>query len=243
MILTKLCASGNDFLIFHTFKRADYSELAKSLCDRKYGIGADGLIALIPHSELDFEWLFYNADGSVADMCGNGARAAALFAYTQNLANKKQQFLTGAGIISAEVFEDNQSEVILTTPKQLDIDCENYLKIDTGVPHLTQEVDNLDEFDIIKARELRHKYNANINCYKIVDNEIHIRTYERGVEDETLACGTGMAAAVYSIILKSQTKQQEFIVRPKSGEKLIITYKNSIISLKGLVKIIGTIIC
>ena len=171
MILTKLCASGNDFLIFHTFTKQDFSALAKELCDRRYGIGADGLIGLIPNKELDYEWLFYNADGSVADMCGNGARAASLYAYNNKLADLKQNFLTGAGIITSEVFKDNSVKVLLTTPKQLDSGANGYLKIDTGVPHLTKEVENLEDFDIQKARELRVANNANVNHYKVIDGE------------------------------------------------------------------------
>ena len=103
MFISKYSASGNDFVILHSFKKEDRSELAKKLCDRKNGIGADGLIVLVPHKNLDFEWEFYNADGSYAAMCGNGSRATAHYAYNYGLANKEMKFLTGAGIISCKV--------------------------------------------------------------------------------------------------------------------------------------------
>jgi diaminopimelate epimerase len=92
MNVTKYSASGNDFVIFHTFKKEDRSELAKKLCHRQEGVGADGLIVLIPHEIYDFEWQFYNADGSVAAMCGNGSRAAAHYAYSNGLADKEMKF-------------------------------------------------------------------------------------------------------------------------------------------------------
>lgn len=106
MTVSKYSANGNDFVLFHTFVKSDRSELAKELCHRQNGIGADGLIVLIPHARYDFEWQFYNSDGSEAEMCGNGSRACAHYAFVNNLAERKMSFLTGAGIISAEVDGD-----------------------------------------------------------------------------------------------------------------------------------------
>lgn len=242
MILTKLCASGNDFLIFHTFKKDDFSNLAKQVCERRYGVGADGLIVLIPHSKYDFEWLFYNADGSIAEMCGNGARAASLYAKTNFLAGNSQKFLTLAGVIESEVFEDNEVKVTLTKPQVIGLTQDGYLKLNTGVPHLTKRVFDIENFDIEEARELRYKHNSNVNIFKLQDGEIFVRTYERGVEDETLACGTGMAACVYSVILDKNSQDTEYIVRPKSGEKITIKLENDTLSLKGLVSIVATVV-
>ena len=89
MTVVKYDASGNDFVIFHSDQEKDYSSLAQKLCNRETGIGADGLIVIVPHDTLDFKWLFYNSDGSYAAMCGNGTRACAHYAYTHNLAPKK----------------------------------------------------------------------------------------------------------------------------------------------------------
>ena len=101
--IAKYCASGNDFVIFHSLNGADRSGLARTLCDRQHGIGADGLIVLLPHETYDFEWEFYNADGSTASMCGNGSRACAHYAYRFGLAQSSMEFLTGAGVIKASV--------------------------------------------------------------------------------------------------------------------------------------------
>ncbi len=232
MIVSKYSASGNDFVIFHTFKKEDRSELAKRLCDRFNGVGADGLIVILPHSEFDFEWQFYNSDGSEAEMCGNGSRAAAHYAYTNNLAPKKMKFLTLAGVIEAEV-DGDIVETQLTPHKKIG-EFDEWTLFDTGVPHLVK-LDNLDNFDVNECRELRNKYNANVNVAEVKNGNLYVRTYERGVEDETLACGTGMCAS----FLKA--KEAGLIgdsvkVYPKSGEELVITIRNNRLYFKGKVK-------
>lgn len=238
LALAKYSASGNDFVLFHTFTKANYSKLAQKLCDRHEGIGADGLIVLVPHQELDFEWLFYNADGSEAAMCGNGSRAAAHYAYTFGLAPKKMAFLTGAGVIEAEV-EGDMVESQLTPYKIIkeafsEEGCEWWL-IDTGVPHLVTFVDDLKQFDKEIARRMRKKYNANVNFGIIMrQNEIGVRTYERGVEDETLACGTGMAA-VFVRALEEKRVGDEVRLYPKSGEELYIRMEQGKLFFKGKV--------
>jgi len=106
MFVTKYSASGNDFVILHSFKKKDRSELARKLCNRHEGIGADGMVVVLPHSQYDFEWEFYNSDGSIASMCGNASRAVAHYAVSQDLADATMQFLTGAGVIKASVEKD-----------------------------------------------------------------------------------------------------------------------------------------
>ena len=232
MTVSKYSASGNDFVIFHTFKKENRSELAKKLCNRFNGVGADGLIVILPHDEYDFEWQFYNADGSEAEMCGNGSRAAAHYAYTNNLAPAKMKFLTLAGIIEAEV-DGDIVESQLTPYKRIG-DYGEWSLFDTGVPHLVK-IDNLDIFDVNECRELRNKYNANVNVADVKDGKLYVRTYERGVEDETLACGTGMCAS----FLKAREAGlvgDSVKVYPKSGEELIITIRNNRLYFKGKVK-------
>ncbi len=232
MTVSKYSASGNDFVIFHTFKKENRSELAKKLCNRFNGVGADGLIVILPHNEYDFEWQFYNADGSEAEMCGNGSRAAAHYAYTNNLAPAKMKFLTLAGIIEAEV-DGDIVESQLTPYKRIG-DYGEWSLFDTGVPHLVK-IDNLDTFDVNECRELRNKYNANVNVADVKDGKLYVRTYERGVEDETLACGTGMCAS----FLKAREAGligDSVKVYPKSGEELIITIRNNRLYFKGKVK-------
>jgi diaminopimelate epimerase len=238
-MISKYSANGNDFVIFHSDVKEDRTELAKELCHRQDGIGADGLIVIIPNSEYDFEWQFYNSDGSHADMCGNGSRACAHYAYINNLASKKMSFLTGAGVIKAEVDADMVLSE-LTPPKVLDKNIEfngkSWWLIDTGVPHLVHFTQNIEKFDIEEARELRHKYNANVNIAFIdADKNIKVRTYERGVEDETLACGTGMAACFYRAY--SEEKIPNSIeVYPKSGDTLYLGMNDKTITFKGVVK-------
>jgi len=248
MTVSKYSANGNDFVIFHTFIKKDRSELAKKLCHRQNGIGADGLIVLLPYDKvdfqgnqslIDFEWQFYNSDGSEANMCGNGSRACAHYAFINGLAPKSMKFLTGAGVIGANV-EENMVLSELTPPKILDKEImENgklWWKIDTGVPHLVQITDNIEEFDLSEARELRHKYNANVNIVSVLaDGNLRVRTYERGVENETLACGTGMAACFYRAYQEALVKNN-IEVYPTSGEVLYLGVNERTITFRGEVK-------
>ena len=241
MQISKYSANGNDFVIFHALEKKDRSALAQELCNRQNGIGADGLIVLIPNSANDFEWEFYNSDGSHADMCGNGSRACAHYAYINEIAPKKMAFLTGAGVIRASIVKAHgkrkamvKSE--LTPPKILDkeivFDEKSWWLIDTGVPHLVHFADDISLFDLDEARALREKYNANVNIASIVDGKIRVRTYERGVEDETLACGTGMAACFYRAFSEG-TVGEKVEVNPTSGETLHLGHNGETITFKG----------
>ncbi|WP_310442212.1 diaminopimelate epimerase [Sulfurimonas sp.] len=238
MTISKYSANGNDFVIFHTFVKKDRSFLAKKLCHRQDGVGADGLIVLVPHEKYDFEWQFYNSDGSEAEMCGNGSRACAHYASANELAPKKMSFLTLAGVINAEV-DGNMVQSELTPPKILDKEIEHngkkWWKVDTGVPHLVYLTDNIEEFDIDEARELRYKYNANVNIAFVDGKNLRVRTYERGVEGETLACGTGMAASFYRA-LEENLVGKSIEVYPKSGETLYLGMNDRTITFKGEVK-------
>jgi diaminopimelate epimerase len=239
MNIAKYSANGNDFVIFHTFLKQDRSKLAKELCHRQDGIGADGLIVILPHESLDFEWEFYNSDGSYASMCGNGSRAAAHYAFINNLAPKDMSFLTGAGVIKAQVDADMVLSE-LTPPKILDKEIEfnskSWWLIDTGVPHLISFVDDIEHFDIDEARELRYKYDANVNiAFVDAQKNLKVRTYERGVEDETLACGTGMAASFYRAY-QEQKVPKEIEVYPRSGDTLYLGVNEKTITFKGRVK-------
>lgn len=238
MRVVKYSANGNDFVIFHTFVKKERSKLAKALCHRQNGVGADGLIVLLPHESYDFEWQFYNSDGSEANMCGNGSRACAHYAFDNELASNEMQFLTGAGVIGAFVDVDMvQSE--LTPPKILNEEIvengKSWWLLDTGVPHLVHLTDNIGEFDIQEARALRYKYNANVNIAFVDGENLRVRTYERGVENETLACGTGMAACFYRAYTEKKVKNN-IEVYPTSGETLYLGMNERTIIFKGIVK-------
>ncbi|MSN97142.1 diaminopimelate epimerase [Campylobacter sp. FMV-PI01] len=241
MRVSKYSASGNDFVIFMSFVSKDRSLLARQICDRFNGIGADGMIVILPSEMGDFKWEFYNSDGSLANMCGNGSRAAFMFAYENDLIQKSGSFLSKAGLIGGKIYEISKNkgviEVELTKPKNLSKSfIENGLKwhfYDTGVPHLVSFVsDIVSEFDINLAKSMRQKYNANVNFASIKDNKIFVRTFERGVEGETMACGTGMAAVFYAGFCEKMINDCIDII-PKSGEILNFSLKDERINFKG----------
>jgi diaminopimelate epimerase len=238
MTVTKYSANGNDFVMFVAQERADRSALAKKLCHRQNGVGADGLVVLLPHPQYDFEWEFYNADGSHADMCGNASRAVAHFAHEKGISKEgTAEFLTGAGVIKATI---NGLYVVsdMTNPKiirdDIQEDGENWWLIDSGVPHLVAVRDGVEKFDIEQARRLRQKYNANVNICKIEDDTMYVRTYERGVEDETLACGTGMVAC-FVRSYKEGSVPSMVKAYPKSGDELYISIEDGVYRFGGKV--------
>lgn len=239
MMLAKYSASGNDFVLFHTFVKKPRNDLARLLCDRQNGVGADGLIVLVPHNDYDFEWQFYNADGSDAEMCGNGSRACAHYAASRGLAPGTMSFLTIAGEIKAQV-EGNMVQSDLTPPVIKDEGIveggKTWWLIDTGVPHLVTFDADIECFDIEEARALRHKYNANVNISMVQeDGSLRVRTYERGVEDETLACGTGMAACFYRANREGMAGEHAEVY-PRSGETLYLGLVDGTITFKGEVR-------
>jgi diaminopimelate epimerase len=239
MTYTKYSASGNDCVITHSFIEKDYTNDAIKLCNRTEGIGADGFVVIVPSSEADFKWLFYNSDGSDAAMCGNATRAVSHYAFTNNLVSSSEmKFLTGAGLIKSSV-EGNIVETQLTAPivvkEEFIEDGFTWYLVDTGVPHLVTIVDDLELYNHDLCAKMRYKYNTNVNFAKIEDGIIKVRTYERGVEGETLACGTGMAACFLRANDLRLVDDSTFVY-PKSGEQLTLSKKDGIIYFKGAVK-------
>lgn len=238
----KYSASGNDFIIIdnrdRVIKERDIKEFAVKLCDRKKGIGGDGLLLLERSRRADFKMRIINSDGSEAEMCGNGARCVAHFAVLKDIATKKMRFETLAGIIDA-VVKNTEVKVKLTQPHSLDKNIKIKYKqknlslhyINTGVPHTVIFVKNLEKVNVkeigryIRFHSRFSPAGANVNFVRVFDkHHIAIRTYERGVEDETLACGTGAtASAIISAIVKNT--EAPVVVFTKGGEKLIIYFK------------------
>ncbi len=238
MQVSKYSASGNDFVIFHALKECDRGELAKKLCDRHEGIGADGMIVLLPHEEYDFKWQFYNCDGNEASMCGNGTRACAHYAFSNNFAKSKMEFLTNAGVIKAHV-EKNIVESQLTPPITLKEPFTEHEKTwhfyDTGVPHLVTYVQDLQsEWDDKIVKDMRIKYNANVN-YACLKDKLHVKTFERGVEDITKACGTGMVASFLGAYNENKVPKSMKVI-PPSGEILEVRIDKNEIFFKGKVR-------
>ncbi len=241
----KYCGTGNDFIIIdnRNFQKMikTRSDFAKKYCRRGLSIGADGVLFLENSTVADFKMALFQPDGSQAEMCGNGARCIAKYAYTNGIANKEMKFETLAGIIECRINGEFVS-VKLTEPKDLRIDktifleelneTYNYSFINTGVPHTVICLENLENINIkLIGNKIRFNNEftpagTNVNFIKINnDNSITIRTYERGVEDETLACGTGSSAAALIASLKNNIPSP-LTVHTRSGEDLIIHFNN-----------------
>ena len=237
----KMSGSGNDFILIdnrdQSMALGNITEFVRTVCERKVSVGADGLIIIENSQRADFRWRFFNADGSEVDMCGNGARCAARFAYIRGIAKEKMSFETAAGIINAEVRGDTV-KVRLTEPRAMKLNISVMLEerplevslINTGVPHVVIFVHGLDRYDVFNmGRKIRYHKDfqpegTNANFMEVIDRHtIRIRTYERGVEDETLACGTGAVAS--ALISSSQELVESPVdVRVKSGETLKIYF-------------------
>jgi len=213
----KLSGSGNDFIIIdyrnHTMPSPDEMRMFVSKVSRRgLSVGADGVIIIKSSEIADFGWHFYNADGGEVDMCANGTRCAARFAFENKIAPAKHTFETLAGIVNAEVLHENgvQVRVQLPDPSAVHLGMDVSLGdqtltghfVNTGVEHVVYFVDDVQKTDIIGlGRKTRYHHlfapsGTNANFITVTDpHNIAIRTYERGVEGETLACGTGSIAA------------------------------------------------
>ena len=210
---TKMNGAGNDFIVIDNRdgRVALTPTQVAALCHRQRGIGADGVLLLLPsrHRRGDWAWDFYNSDGSVADMCGNGARCFARFIQRLGLAGGGTSFETGAGVIAAS-FDGPWVTVGLTPPKELRLSRSVELaggvrmihSINTGVPHAVLFVPDADKAMVeslgaeVRYHEMFAPKGTNVNFVQILKpGLIRVRTYERGVEGETLACGTGVAAS------------------------------------------------
>ena len=209
----KMSGAGNDFIVIDNrlgiIDHCNCVDFVEKVCRRGISVGADGVILISKSDKADFKWHFFNADGSEAEMCGNGARCAARFAFLEGIAGDRLSFETLAGIVNAEVL-GHRVKLEMPKPHGLELDIKlpiegkDYIVnfLNTGVPHavkFVQELENYDVFKMGKAIRFHPRFEpagANAN-FIVVQNRSHIniRTYERGVEDETLACGTGAVAA------------------------------------------------
>ena len=256
----KMSGSGNDFIIIDnrdlSLNVGNLPDFVRVVCRRQISVGADGVVIIEPSNTADFKWQFFNSDGSIAEMCGNAARCVARFSCLKGIAGKKMSFETLAGIISAEV-NDNTVKVMLTDPSPLKPEvkivlngCECILDcIDTGVPHTVTFVDKLDTCAVfdwgrqIRRHECFQPKGTNANFASVVDrHKIKVRTYERGVENETLACGTGAVAAVLAAAHRSTVDSPvDAIVQSGETLRIYFTRKDDTfveIYLEGKVKII-----
>ncbi len=238
----KMSGTGNDFILIDhrtpLIPRDQMSAFAAMVCRRRFSVGADGLILIEESENADFVWRFFNADGSEAEMCGNGARCAARFAYMHGIAPARMRFLTLAGIIEAQV-ADLEVAIRMTPPhslemeRQLDVEGKSVVlhSVDTGVPHAVLFVDAIDRVDVCgQGRVIRHHASfqpagTNVNFVQVQpDGMLRVRTYERGVEDETMACGTGAVAAAIIAALHGRVRPPVQI-QTSGGGRLTILFE------------------
>ena len=238
----KMSGSGNDFiLIDHRdpfLKEDGLKDFVQKVCRRRVSVGADGFILIERSEKADFKWRFYNADGSEPEMCGNGGRCAARFAHLKGIAGPSLKFETLAGILSATV-DGKRVKLEMTKPFGLKLDetlavdgkKEVFSFINTGVPHAVVFVEDLKEVDILrKGRAIRHHSlfapsGTNADFVQLGKGpQLSVRTYERGVEDETLACGTGVVASALIAAFKGLVKSPVSI-KTRGGEVLTVHFE------------------
>ena len=261
---TKMCASGNDFVVIDNrdggFDPRNEA-LVRRLCTRRLSVGADGLILLEPDDRYAFSMRYFNRDGREASMCGNGGRCISLFAHHLGISSTEMTFSSPSGVYSAklESIQGEQAVVALSMPEpseirpneslQLGGESVSYGSIDTGVPHVIRKVDDLDALDIVEeGRRIRNhprfqEKGTNVDFIEIRgDNRIRIRTYERGVEGETLSCGTGSTASALMVSIWTGMKGP-IQVGTASGEDLAVSFEREgerfrHVTLKGEARII-----
>ena len=220
----KMTGAGNDFIVIDDRGNAigeDARELAKQLCRRRLTVGADGLILIVPSTRCDFRMRYFNADGSEADMCGNGGRCAARFAFAHGIAGGDLSFESRSGLHDASIVDDENVRLSMADPRAIIPGFELTVlgerlrvhRVNTGVPHAVLEVEDLAAVDVVELgraiREHRAFMPDGTNADFVAvrgEHALGLRTYERGVEDETLACGTGAVAAAITMAAAGRVK-------------------------------------
>jgi diaminopimelate epimerase len=227
----KYQGTGNDFVMIddraESFDLVNL-DLVNKLCDRRFGIGADGLIVIRNHPDFDFEMIYFNADGSQS-MCGNGARCAVAFASFVGIVKEKTRFLAIDGPHEA-VLNGDQIELLMGDVKEIAVKTKDFF-VNTGSPHHIRFVEKAAEYPVYeKGKIIRNDSmyapgGTNVNFVEqIASNEIFVRTYERGVENETLSCGTGVTAAA---IVHGSRHQQNHVKINTPGGRLSVKFHSN----------------
>ena len=222
----KYQGAGNDFVVIDnrdlSFPREN-TKLVHFLCYRRFGVGGDGLMLLNPSDKYDFTMVYYNADGTESTMCGNGGRCLVAFAHKLGLFDTETTFDAVDGLHYASYEKD------VTNLQMIDINTvevyDNHCFLNTGSPHHVQLVNNIDSYDV-KGNGEKIRYGApyfkegtNVNFVEpLTNNKFRVRTYERGVEDETLACGTGVTAVAIAMYEQKQTTSTTIPLKVEGGE-------------------------
>lgn len=216
LLFYKYQGAGNDFIVIDN-REGQMNDVSKSmiarLCDRRFGIGADGLMLLQLHPDYDFEMLYYNANGLEGSMCGNGGRCIVAFAQFLGIIEDKTQFLAVDGAHEAFVPQESYVELKMGAVSDLQL-SDTYCYLDTGSPHYVEFVPEVVDVDVVtRGRAIRYndtyrEKGVNVNFVEIEGpDRLLVATYERGVEDETLACGTGVTAAALAYFLQHTSRE------------------------------------
>jgi len=250
---TKMSGAGNDFIVIDNMTRSTRlpEERIRELCTRRTGVGADGLIMIEPSATYDFTMKYYNADGRLGSMCGNGGRCAVYFAYTIGVAGRSTVFEANTNRYDAEVTGDSMVRLNMTDPDDFRDTFEacGYPChfVDTGSPHTLIVTDNVDSFDVEGiGRAIRNNTElfpegTNVNFAQVTSpSTIILRTFERGVEAETLACGTGAVASAILCRKLGLLDSCSVGVTVRSGDRLQVDFSQEFrdVYLSGPAKII-----
>jgi diaminopimelate epimerase len=245
----KYSGHGNDFVIVDNWDgqvpEKDMAKIARLMCRPKFGIGADGAVFIIAGpDEVDFAWRFFNADGSEPDMCGNASRCAAHLANTIGIAPAEMSFKTKAGVVEA-VVSDRLVKVQMPKIGRPEgaalVEAEGlsltYHRLNTGVPHAVAWVEDLENVNVFKTGRTVRRHQAfapegaNVDFVKILGpDKLALRTYERGVEDETLACGTGAVAAAMLAASQGLVSSSSIVCQTRGGDDLIISFEGPLVA-------------
>lgn len=240
----KMHGTGNDFIVIdnrahYIQKYSDNQQLIYNLCHRHFGIGADGLILLNTKVGFHFEMVYFNSDGKAGSMCGNGGRCAVAVANFLNFAHGKVEFWSDGKAYHASIIKKKKNETVvrlgmnnITAFDKKD----SYIFMNTGSPHHVEFVDNVESINVVEeGRKIRYSnlylaQGTNVDFVEFNSDYIFVRTYERGVEDETLSCGTGVvASSIAAYISEHYGKTSEFKIKTLGGElKVSFTYRNNI---------------
>ena len=231
----KYQGAGNDFIIIDNRKvliNPGDHVLINRLCDRRFGIGADGLILISGHDKADFEMKYFNSDGKLGSMCGNGGRCTAHFADKYKIAGKKQKFIAFDGLHEAEVKKDVVRLQMSDVNEYKIIDGSYFLN--TGSPHyvvFTRDIDKINVNEEGSRLRWSSKFapgGTNVNFVEVHKTGLYLRTFERGVEEETLACGTGVTASAIASVLAGHFDTGSVSVKARGGNlKVDFAVKNN----------------
>jgi diaminopimelate epimerase len=233
LIFYKYQGTGNDFIMVDNrnsvFDKTNLSKI-KQLCDRKFGIGADGLILIEDIEDFDFNMLFFNPDGTQS-FCGNGSRCAVAFAQYLGIIDSKAVFLSNDG--EHEAWINKNGEVSLKMQDVSEIEKgDGYYYINTGSPHYISLVEDVKDINVkqkgasIRYNERFNTEGTNVNFVRFQEMELDIRTYERGVEDETLSCGTGVTAAALCMAYENELQKAVIYIKAVGGNLKVSFNRN-----------------